>query len=159
VVCGGEHDAADLFIAPTILTDVDRSAPVMQEEIFGPILPVIPFHTIDEVIADLRDRPKPLALYLFTRDRAVQDRVLRETASGGVCLNDTMSHIVGKDLPFGGVGASGMGSYHGKAGFDCFTHYKSVLRRPMRPDPGFRYPPPRHSVATLKRFYRFLMRR
>lgn len=159
VACGGEHEADDLFIAPTILTDVDPSAPVMQDEIFGPILPVIPFQGINELTAGLREHPKPLALYLFTHDRAVQERILAETSSGGVCINDTMTHVFGKDLPFGGVGASGMGSYHGKASFDSFTHFKSVLRRSIWPDPGFQYPPPRHSLARVKRFYRLLMRR
>jgi len=156
---GGERDPNDCFIAPTILVEVEPTASVMQEEIFGPILPVIPFQNIEELTNDLRKRPKPLALYLFTHDRAVQERILAETRSGGVCINDTMSHIFGKELPFGGVGASGMGSYHGKAGFDCFTHYRSVLRRRMKPDFTFRYPPTRHSLPTLKRFYHLMMRR
>jgi acyl-CoA reductase-like NAD-dependent aldehyde dehydrogenase len=156
---GGEYDPDDCFIAPTILIEVGPSAPVMQEEIFGPILPVISFQNVDAVTTELRKRPKPLALYLFTHDRAVQERILEETASGGVCINDTLTHIFGKELPFGGVGASGMGSYHGKASFDCFTHYRSVLRRRMKPDFTFRYPPARHSLPTLKRFYHLMMRR
>lgn len=159
VVCGGRTDPEDLFIAPTILADVDLSAPVMQEEIFGPIMPVLPFSTLEEAIAAVRARPKPLALYLFTTGRAFQEKVLRETASGGVCINDTMSHIMGKALPFGGVGESGMGQYHGKAGFDGFTHYRSVLQRPLWPDLRFRYPPVTTSVKTLKRVYRFLLRK
>ena len=158
VVCGGEHDASDFFIAPTILTGVDCAAPVMQEEIFGPILPVLPFSNVDQVFAMLRARPKPLALYLFTGNRAVRKLILSETVSGGVCINDTMSHIMGKDLPLAGVGDSGMGSYHGKAGFDCFTHYRSVLRRPLWPDPSFRYPPAGSSLAAVKRVCRFLLR-
>ncbi|MBN2312040.1 MAG: aldehyde dehydrogenase family protein, partial [Candidatus Hydrogenedentes bacterium] len=131
----------------------------MQEEIFGPILPVLPFSAIPDCIAMLRERPKPLALYLFTGDRRLQRRVVAEVASGGVCINDTISHIIAKELPFGGVGMSGMGSYHGKSGFDCFTHYRSVMRRPLRPDPAFRYPPPRVSLETLKKVYRFLLRK
>jgi len=159
IVAGGEHDAGECYIAPTVMTDVSLEAPVMQEEVFGPILPVVEFDTVDEALGLLRDKPKPLALYVFTRDREVQERVVRETASGGVGINDTVSHIVGKDLPFGGVGASGMGSYHGKASFDCFTHYKSVLRRPFWADPSLRYPPPRVPMAWLRRVYGYLLRR
>ena len=154
---GGQHDPSDLYLAPTILTGVPAEAAVMQEEIFGPILPVLEFDKLDNVLALLRDRPTPLALSLFTRDRATQERVLAATRSGGVCLNDTVTHMVGKDLPFGGLGESGLGAYHGKASFDCFTHYRSVLRRSFRFDSKLRYPPPRISLATLKRAYRFLL--
>jgi len=157
IVCGGEYDESNLFIAPTIMTDVDPASPVMQEEIFGPILPVLEFGDLDEVLSMLRERPKPLALYLFTKDRGIQNRVIEQTVAGGVCINDTVTHILSKDLPFGGVGASGMGSYRGKAGFDCFTHYKSVMRRSMRVDPPFRYPPTSLPLARLKRFCRFLL--
>lgn len=159
IVYGGDHDPEELYIAPTILADVDPDSPVMQEEIFGPILPVVPFDRVDDALSVLRARPKPLALYLFTNDRRLQERVLAETASGGVAINDTISHILGKDLPFGGVGASGMGAYRGKAGFDTFTHYKSVLRRSLRVDPSLRYPPPRLGLPRLKRVYRFLLGR
>ena len=154
---GGQHDARDLYLAPTILTGVAAAAPVMQEEIFGPILPVLAFDMLDDVLALLRDRPTPLALYLFTRDRATQERVLTATRSGGVCLNDTVMHSFGKGLPLGGLGGSGLGAYHGKANFDCFTHYRSVLRRSFRFDSKLRYPPPRISLAILKRAYRFLL--
>jgi aldehyde dehydrogenase (NAD+) len=157
ILCGGQHDAGDLYVAPTILTDVATDAPVMQEEIFGPILPVLEFAALDEVLASLRDRPTPLALYLFTRDRAIQNRVLAETRSGGVCINDTVSHIIGHHLPFGGLGESGMGAYHGRASFDCFSHRRSVLRRSLVFDPKLRYPPPRFKLAALKRFYRLFL--
>jgi len=157
IVCGGEYDESDLFVAPTIMTDVDPASPLMQEEVFGPILPVLEFADLDEVVSMLRDRPKPLALYLFTKDRRIQKQMIEQTASGGVCINDTVTHILGKDLPFGGVGGSGMGTYRGKAGFDCFTHYKSVLRRSLLVDPTFRYPPASISLATLKRVARFLL--
>jgi aldehyde dehydrogenase (NAD+) len=129
----------------------------MQEEIFGPILPVLEFDQLDEALALLRERPTPLALYLFTKDRATQERVLTATRSGGVCLNDTVTHMIGKDLPFGGLGESGLGAYHGQASFDCFTHRRSVLRRSLAFDPKLRYPPPRVSLAMLKRAYRFLL--
>jgi aldehyde dehydrogenase (NAD+) len=129
----------------------------MQEEIFGPILPVLDFNSLDEALSLLRDRPTPLALYLFTQDRTIQERVLGRARSGGACLNDAIVHILGKRLPFGGLGESGMGAYHGKASFDCFTHQRSVLRRSFRFDARLRYPPPRVSLAALKRVSRFLL--
>jgi aldehyde dehydrogenase (NAD+) len=157
IASGGQHDAGDLYLAPTILTDVPPNAPVRQEEIFGPILPVLEFTALDDALALLRERPIPLALYLFTRDRATQDRVLAETRSGGVCLNDTVTHMVGHGLPFGGLGESGLGAYHGQASFDCFTHHRSVLRRSFAFDTKLRYPPPGVSLAALKRALRFLL--
>jgi len=157
VVHGGQSDASDLYIAPTILTDVPTDAPILQEEIFGPILPVLQFDKLDDALPLLRNRPVPLAVYLFTNKREIQERVLAETRSGGVCINDTVLHILGKDLPFGGLGDSGMGLYHGKASFDCFTHYRSVLWRSFWFDAQLRYPPARTSLATLKRLSRFLL--
>ena len=154
---GGQQAASELYIAPTILTQVSAGAPVMQEEIFGPILPVLEFGVLNEALALLRDRPTPLALYLFTKDGATQDRVLAETRSGGICINDTVTHMVGKDLPFGGLGESGLGAYHGQTTFECFTHRRSVLRRSFGFDPALRYPPPRIGLATLKRTFRFLL--
>lgn len=151
---GGRIDADDLYMEPTVLTDVSWASPVMQEEIFGPILPVLEFSGLDEVLAKLRERPTPLALYLFSADRAVQERVLVGSRSGGVCLNDTVTQILGKELPFGGLGESGMGAYHGRASFDCFTHRRSVLRRSLALDPPFRYPPPRIGLQGLKRILR-----
>jgi aldehyde dehydrogenase (NAD+) len=157
VAHGGQHDARDLYLAPTILTEVPADAPAMREEIFGPILPVLDFNTLDDALVMLRDRPTPLALYLFSADRATQERVLAATRSGGVCLNDTVAHMIGKDLPFGGLGESGLGAYHGRASFDCFSHHRSVLRRSFALDSNLRYPPPRVSLTTLKRAFRFLL--
>lgn len=157
IVHGGAHDAKDLFIAPTILADVSPESPVMQEEIFGPILPVLEFSTLDEALALLRGRPTPLALYVFTRDRATEARVQSETCSGGMCVNDVVSHMIGSGLPFGGLGESGMGAYHGCAGFDAFSHQRSILRRAMWLDTPFRYPPQKLSLAGLKRVMRFLL--
>jgi aldehyde dehydrogenase (NAD+) len=154
---GGQHDARDLYLAPTILTGMPADAPVMREEIFGPILPVLDFDTLDDALAMLGDRPTPLALYLFSRDRATQEHVLAATRSGGVCLNDTVTHMIGKNLPFGGLGESGLGAYHGRASFDCFSHYRSVMRRSFALDSNLRYPPPRVSLTTLKRALRFLL--
>jgi aldehyde dehydrogenase (NAD+) len=152
-------DAADLYIPPTILTDVSWDAPVMQEEIFGPILPVMEFDSLDDALAKLRDRPTPLALYLFTNDAGIQQRVVAETRSGGVCINDTAVQILGRQLPFGGLGESGMGSYHGQASFDCFSHQRTVVRRPLLVDFRFRYPPPKLSLAKLKTASRWLLGR
>ena len=101
--------------------------------------------------------PTPLALYLFTANRGVQERVVNRVPSGGVCINDVISHVVGRDLPFGGLGASGMGAYQGKAGFDCFTPERSVLRRALRPDPAQRYPPSRAPLRTIRRVQRLLL--
>jgi aldehyde dehydrogenase (NAD+) len=157
IVCGGEHDAGELYLAPTILADVPWDSPVMQEEIFGPILPVLAFDRLDEALALLARRPTPLAVYLFTRDRATQERVLAETRSGGVCLNDTVVHLLSKELPFGGLGESGMGAYHGRAAFDAFSHYRSVVRRTFFPDFRMRYPPPRFGLPVLKRVARWLL--
>jgi len=157
IACGGQSDESDRYLAPTVMTDVPLAAPVMQEEVFGPILPVLPFEKLDDLIAHLRSRPRPLALYAFTGERTTRAHLLANTVSGGVCFNDTVSHILGRALPFGGIGESGMGTYHGKAGFDTFTHYRSVLTRSSSFDPGLAYPPSRISLATLKRFQRLFM--
>jgi len=158
VLFGGEHDKKDLYISPTLLSDVKQSAPVMQDEIFGPILPIFEFETMEDVIDRIRSKPKPLSLYLFTNDRSVLEAVLRNTSSGGVCINDTVSHIVGSGLPFGGVGESGFGNYHGKASFDTFTHPKSVLRRSFSFDARMKYPPYQVELKKIKRILKFLLR-
>jgi len=154
---GGGSSASELYIEPTILTNVSLDAPVMEEEIFGPILPVVDFVDFEQALAFLRNRPAPLALYLFTNDRQTQQRLVAETCSGGVCINDTVVHLLGKDLPFGGVGESGIGAYHGRASFDAFTHFKSVMERALWADPGVRYPPFRRPLGTFKRIFRFMM--
>jgi aldehyde dehydrogenase (NAD+) len=156
VVQGGETDAGELYIAPTILTDPDPEAPVMTEEIFGPILPVLGYDDLEALLSSRSLRSEPLALYLFTEDRAVQETVLARTASGSVAVNDVLNQAVPKELPFGGVGNSGMGRYHGKSGFASFSYRRSVLRRSTKLDPGFVYPPARVSLKLLKRAYRTL---
>lgn len=158
VLYGGMHDAEDLFIAPTVLGEVPPEASVMQEEIFGPILPVLPFDRLDDALGSLRHRPTPLALYLFTRDRTTQQAVPTTIRSGGVCLNDVVSHMIGPGLPFGGLGESGLGAYHGRAGFDAFSHRRTIVRRALWFDPPFRYPPQRLTLRGLKRAFRFLLR-
>lgn len=151
IVIGGESDAGDRYIAPTILDEVSPDDPVMQEEIFGPILPVLTYRTIEEAIALVNARPKPLALYLFSRNAQLQKKVLRETSSGGACVNDTIMQVGVPQLPFGGVGDSGIGSYHGKAGFDTFSHQKSILFKPFWLDLPWRYAPYEGKLDLLKK--------
>ncbi|WP_210610497.1 aldehyde dehydrogenase [Priestia flexa] len=129
LVAGGNSDRSKLFIEPTILDEISFDDPVMQGEIFGPILPIIEYDELSEVIAAVRSRPNPLALYVFTQDQGVQDYILNNLSFGGSAVNDTISHMTSHYLPFGGVGESGMGAYHGKASFDTFSHFKSVLIR------------------------------
>jgi aldehyde dehydrogenase (NAD+) len=148
VAIGGQTDAGQRYIAPTVLDNITWDDAIMQDEIFGPILPVLAYDQLDEAIAQVNDRPKPLALYFFSNDTAKQDRVLAETSSGGACINDTVMHIALAGLPFGGVGESGIGAYHGKASFDRFSHYKSVLRKGLWLDLAWRYAP--YTLKQLK---------
>ncbi len=140
-VIGGGVDEARRFIEPTVLVDVSPDSPVMQEEIFGPILPVLTYEKIDEAIDFINARKKPLALYVFTDDKAVGNAVLTRTSSGGGCWNDTIIHLATSKMGFGGVGDSGMGSYHGKLSFDTFTHYKSIVKKSNFIDLPMRYHP------------------
>jgi aldehyde dehydrogenase (NAD+) len=135
---GGVYDKADRYMSPTILTDVSEDAPIMQEEIFGPIFPVMTFQHIEEVPQFINQRERPLALYYFGQKG---DYVLRHTTSGGACVNDVIMHIVNHKVPFGGVGNSGMGSYHGKDSFLAFSHRRSVISTPTWVDMPFRYMP------------------
>jgi aldehyde dehydrogenase (NAD+) len=148
VAIGGQTDAQTRYIAPTILDNITWNDPIMQDEIFGPILPVLTYNQLDDAIALVNDRPKPLALYFFSNNAAKHDRVLAETSSGGACINDTVMHIAVAELPFGGVGTSGIGAYHGKASFDTFSHYKSVLKKGLWLDLAWRYAP--YTVKKLK---------
>ncbi len=138
IVFGGHTDKAERYIEPTVLDNVSPDSPVMQEEIFGPIFPVLTFRNISEVTEFITSREKPLALYYFGKNG---DYVLKHTSSGGSCLNDTILHIANEHVPFGGVGMSGMGSYHGKLSFDAFTHYRSNIVTPTSIDLPFRYMP------------------
>lgn len=126
---GGRSVREQLLIEPTVLGDVNWESAVMQEEIFGPILPVFTYSDLNTMLDEIVRRPKPLALYLFTQDEQLQDQVLNQVSFGGGCINDTLSHMTSHYLPFGGVGESGMGSYHGQQSFDVFSHHKSVLKR------------------------------
>jgi aldehyde dehydrogenase (NAD+) len=140
IYLGGNADEKDRYIAPTILRNVPIDSPIMSEEIFGPILPVIKVKNIDEAINFVNARPKPLALYIFSSDKKVQQKVLANTSSGNVAINYTSMQFI-TQLPSGGVGESGLGYYHGKATFETFTHHKAVLSKPWWPDPKFVFPP------------------
>ena len=155
IECGGARDADDLYLAPTVVSQLADNAPLLAEEIFGPILPLRVFDDLDQIITSERTQPVPLAMYAFTHDRKIQDRLLNEIRSGGACINDTLMHLVGRELPFGGLGESGMGASHGKASFNAFCHQRSIMRRPFKPDPAMRYPPPRVGFAAFKRILRF----
>jgi aldehyde dehydrogenase (NAD+) len=154
VAFGGETDPETNYLAPTVLRHVSPESPVMQQEIFGPILPVLPVADLAEAIDFVNERDKPLALYVFSEDEAAQDRVLAETSSGGACVNGTVMHIMDARVPFGGVGPSGMGAYHGRHSFETFSHRKAVLRRGFRFDPKMLYPP--YSERKRRILQRFL---
>ena len=140
-VIGGETDANTKYIAPTVLSDVNISAPVMQDEIFGPILPMVEIDNVAEAIAFINSKPHPLALYVFSEDDRAIYAVIERTTAGGVTVNGTILHISNPNLPFGGVGESGMGAYHGKSSIDIFQHRKPVLRKSTKVDPSIAYPP------------------
>jgi aldehyde dehydrogenase (NAD+) len=152
IVLGGNYNEDDYFLSLTILENVAEDSPVMRDEIFGPILPLFEFETIDEVISFVNKREKPLALYYFSKNKKSIKRVLSETSSGGVCINDTLIHAGTHTLPFGGVGNSGMGRYHGKYGFDTFSHLKSVVTSSSKIDFKVKYPPYKQKLAKFKRF-------
>lgn len=141
VLAGGGINREELKIAPTIVAEPPAKHPIMSEEIFGPVLPIIPYDELDRVLEFIRERPSPLALYLFTRDIRTEKKVMQAVPFGGGCVNDTVLQLASETMPFGGVGESGMGAYHGKAGFDTFSHKKSVLKSSSVLDIGLRYPP------------------
>ena len=141
IFCGGECNAGTLQISPTVLYPVHPDSPVMQEEIFGPLLPVFSFSFLHEAITFIKARPKPLALYLFTRSKRNEQAILNRLSFGGGCINDTILHLASPHTGFGGVGASGMGRYHGKEGMELFSHRKTMLKQSTRADMPLRYPP------------------
>ncbi|NRG48053.1 aldehyde dehydrogenase [Bacillus sp. CRN 9] len=147
---GGRTDTEKRMIEPTILNDISWSDPIMEDEIFGPILPILEYSDLDSIIMKIKDRPKPLALYLFTESDKVQEAVLKHISFGGGCINDTVLHLSSPHLPFGGVGDSGMGAYHGKGSFDIFSHEKSMLKQSTKFDLPFRYPSER-ALNTIKK--------
>jgi aldehyde dehydrogenase (NAD+) len=141
VALGGASDRGTLTVQPTVLVDPDPESPVMTEEIFGPILPVLTVASLTEAITFVNGRPKPLAAYLFSSSKESGERLLAEVSSGGAVINHLSMHCLVPQLPFGGVGNSGMGAYHGEWGFQTFSHRKAVLAKPARPDPMLMYPP------------------
>lgn len=153
VIVGGGHDAATKYIEPTLVDGIGWDHPLMSEEIFGPVLPVLTYTDPAAMIAQLLSMEPPLALYIFSSSDAFADRILRGVPHGGTCINDTIMHIVNPNLPFGGVGTSGTGQYHGRYSFEAFTRPHAVMRRGLFPDPSFRYPPYKRTAFFLKKFF------
>ncbi len=151
IIYGGDSNEKEKRISPTLIKIDNRNDPLMKEELFGPLLPILSIKNLDQAISDFKLLPKPLALYLFGGGEKDQGKLLSMTSSGGVCFNDVVLQAGIPELPFGGVGTSGMGKYHGKAGFDNFTHYKSVLKRPFWLDLNFRYPPYKLDLSLLNK--------
>ncbi|MBM7655604.1 acyl-CoA reductase-like NAD-dependent aldehyde dehydrogenase [Neobacillus cucumis] len=149
VLMGGKTDKERLTIEPTVLTDITWEDSIMQDEIFGPILPVLEYDNLTEVIEGIHRHPKPLALYIFTENNHIQEDVLTKVSFGGGCVNDTVYHFVSPYLPFGGVGTSGIGAYHGKGNFDTFSHQKSVLKQTTKFDIPFRYPNVKNGLEKI----------
>lgn len=152
VVIGGGSDVSTMSIQPTVVVDPDPTEPLMTDEIFGPILPVMTMQSLDDAIGFVNSRPKPLAAYLFTKTKSIRERVIKEVSAGGMVINHLLFQFSTNKLPFGGVGPSGMGAYHGKFGFEQFSHKKSVMTKPTRPDLGaFIYPPYTEKAFKLAR--------
>lgn len=150
IVMGGKYDEARLQIEPTLMEELTWESPIMKDEIFGPILPMMTYDELNDVIVGIRQHPNPLALYLFSESKDVQQHMIEQVSFGGGCINDTIFHVANPYLPFGGVGTSGIGSYHGKFSFDVFTHYKSVLKQTTRFDLPFRYPNMKNAMKIIK---------
>ena len=152
VAIGGGSDASKLGIQPTVVVDPDPAEPLMTDEIFGPILPVMTVQSLDDAISFVNSRPKPLAAYLFTKSKSIRERVVKEVPAGGMVINHLLFHFATNKLPFGGVGPSGMGAYHGRFGFETFSHKKTVMTKRTRPDVGaFIYPPYTEKAWKLAR--------
>ncbi len=154
IAVGGKYNDQTHRITPTVLDNVTWDRPIMQEEVFGPLFPVLEFESLNDVIGTVNHHPKPLALYFFTQDRKREQYVIDNTSFGGGCINDTVVHLATSYMPFGGVGDSGMGGYHGKASFDTFSHQKSILKKSTLFDIPLRYPPYKDKLKLLKRIMR-----
>lgn len=152
IYAGGQADPISLRIEPTVLTNITWNDSVMKDEIFGPILPVLEFEDLDEVIQQIQENPNPLALYVFSENEQVQEKIINNISFGGGCVNDTIYHITSPYLPFGGVGSSGVGAYHGKGSFDTFSHEKSILKQTTKFDIPFRYPNVKDGLKKIKMF-------
>lgn len=157
VVYGGRSREEDFKIEPTILDNVSLEDKVMKEEIFGPIIPVLEFETISDIHEIIEENPNPLALYLFTKNKNMENNILNTVSFGGGCVNDTIMHITNPNIPFGGIGNSGIGSYHGKKSFDTFSHQKSIIKSSSLIDIPFKYPPyTKKAMKILKKSFKFL---
>lgn len=154
IIIGGDYSKDTNKIAPTVLDNITWESPIMENEIFGPILPIIEFQNFNEIISKINNRPKPLALYFFTRNKKNERKIINSISYGGGCINETIMHLASSTMPFGGVGESGMGGYHGKASFDTFTHQKSVLKKSTLIDIPFRYPPYGRFLGIVKKILR-----
>jgi aldehyde dehydrogenase (NAD+) len=148
---GGHYDRDQLYIEPTLLTDVAIDSPIMQQEIFGPLLPVLSYTSFEEAKSIIARNPNPLAFYVYTENRTHEKAWLQQVPAGGACVNNSIFHLLNHRLPFGGRGTSGVGAYHGKYSFDTFSHQKSVLRTPTWPDPALKYPPFKGKLNLLKK--------
>ena len=155
IIIGGQTDRADKFIAPTLLEDVSEEADVMQDEIFGPILPIFSYGNLREAIEFVNERSKPLALYIFSKNEKKIDAILEQTSAGGVTINDTLMHIANGALPFGGVGDSGIGAYHGEHSFELFSHKKAVLHRSFKLEEPIRYAPFKLKLSWIKKIMKW----
>jgi aldehyde dehydrogenase (NAD+) len=151
IMYGGQHDRATRYLAPTVLTDVSLDAPIMQEEIFGPLLPILTYTQFEEAKTIIERNPNPLSFYVYTESRQQEKKWLEQVPAGGACVNNSVFHFLNHRLPFGGRGNSGMGFYHGKHSFDAFSHSKSVLRTPSWIDPAIKYPPFKGKLSILKK--------
>ncbi len=154
IIAGGEIDEGERYIAPTLVDEVNGSSPLMQEEIFGPILPILTFRELDDVIREVNDQPKPLALYYFSSSKKKQQKIMTEVSFGGGCMNDTLLQFSNSELPVGGVGNSGVGQYHGEESFYSFSHKKSIVNKGTWIDVPLRYPPYEGKLKWLKILFR-----
>lgn len=152
LIYGGDSDLESLYISPTIMDNITWDDPVMEDEIFGPILPLLEYESIVQVIEEIKKRPRPLALYVFSTNPKVVTKVINSLSFGGGCINDTVMHLANPHMPFGGIGNSGMGAYHGEYSFHTFTHYKSILDKSLSPDVDTRYPPYKGKLKWVKKF-------
>lgn len=152
IALGGQFDRKENFIQPTAMKDIGWKDRIMEDEIFGPILPIVPYDDLNQALLEVSSRPKPLAFYVFTEDSKKKEEILSKVSFGGGCINDAVIHLTNPHLPFGGIGGSGMGGYHGKKSFDTFTHYKSVYERGSKAEIPLRYPPYAGKLRWLKLF-------
>ena len=151
---GGRYNDDDLYFEPTILTDIKEDSKVMKDEIFGPILPIIEYSSLEEAIEFVKSKEKPLALYYFSEDKLRIKTILNSLSFGGGCINDTIIHVASSYLPFGGVNSSGLGAYHGKASFDTFSHKKSIIKRGTFIEFPIRFAPYKNKISLVRKLFK-----